>query len=347
MTNVLERHFNDLKRIYRHYSCAEPGAAGTMDLNELWMLVKDTKLLDNHLTLNDVQHLFTATANAEVTNENANPKNTTNTSSTSKTNNGIMVVVNELMAPQFVEALVRLSDAKFHDVATAWRDQSNDSGLQSEESTKINSNESKSNFLTLAQCLEKMLDEYIIPYACRSDADRFRRDLSRLEVKAVFRRHRDRLQQLFKKWCVDSSEVMDASQFRSFARDRNFISASFTETELFSVFNKIQDEEGAMLASTGGLQLHAGAASKIKKSKIKKDKEAGTKEDKEIVVETVPDQQESVAMGQLNDEMTFSEFCEALAAIAVFKDPDPYLPLHQKLESFIFASVLGKLSGDD
>ena len=52
-------------------------------------------------------------------------------------------------------------------------------------------------------------------------------------------------------------------------------------------------------------------------------------------------------MGQLNDEMTFSEFCEALAAIAVFKDPDPYLPLHQKLESFIFASVLGKLSGDD
>ena len=137
MTKVLERHFNDLKRIYRHYSCAEPGAAGTMDLNELWMLVKDTKLLDNHLTLNDVQHLFTATANAEVTNENANPKNTSSTSSTSKTNNGIMVVVNELMAPQFVEALVRLSDAKFHDVATAWRDQSNDSGLQSEEDTKI------------------------------------------------------------------------------------------------------------------------------------------------------------------------------------------------------------------
>ena len=51
-------------------------------------------------------------------------------------------------------------------------------------------------------------------------------------------------------------------------------------------------------------------------------------------------------MGHLNDEMTFSEFCEALAAIAVFKDPDPYLPLHQKLEAFIFANVLGKLSGD-
>ena len=59
------------------------------------------------------------------------------------------------------------------------------------------------------------------------------------------------------------------------------------------------------------------------------------------------DQQKAVAMGQMNDEMTFSEFSEALAAIAVFKDPDPYLPLHQKLEQFMCASVLGKLSGDD
>ena len=67
VTQVLERHFNDLKRIYRHYACAEPGAAGTLDLNELWMLVKDTKLLDTTvLTLNDVQHLFQATVTALV-----------------------------------------------------------------------------------------------------------------------------------------------------------------------------------------------------------------------------------------------------------------------------------------
>ena len=58
------------------------------------------------------------------------------------------------------------------------------------------------------------------------------------------------------------------------------------------------------------------------------------------------DRQVAVAIGNLNDEMTFSEFTEGLAAIAVYKDPDPYLPLHQKLESFLVNSVFGKLTTD-
>jgi len=356
LTFVLESHFSDLKRIYRHYSCAEPGAAGTMDVNELRMLIKDTKLLDQTLTLNAIQHLFIATATANVGTSN------TSTVSTNNGNTASNHLNRELMAPQFVEALVRLADAKFHEVATAWQDdnQVTNSGTDQKKTTEDNSEQG---LLSLSQCLEKLLDEFIIPYACRSDADRFRRDLSRLEVKAVFRRHRDRLQQLFRHWCVSGGEVMDATQFRAFARDRNFISVAFTESELFSVFNKIQDEEGAMLASTGGLQLHVSGeggnghgtgSGGHKKSKKKKDNTEKTGKATTTPTTasgnkhgTVADQQDAIAMGHLNDEMTFSEFCEALAAIAVFKDPDPYLPLHQKLESFIFASVLGKLSSDD
>ena len=58
------------------------------------------------------------------------------------------------------------------------------------------------------------------------------------------------------------------------------------------------------------------------------------------------DRQVAAAIGNLNDEMTFSEFTQGLAAIAVYKDPDPYLPLHQKLESFLVNSVFGKLTTD-
>jgi len=171
------------------------------------------------------------------------------------------------------------------------------------------------------------------------------------------------LQTLFRHWCIAGEEIMDSSQFRSFARDRNFISSSFTETELFSVFQKIQDEEGAMLASAGGLQLHHKEPKRMTKKKRdemmeKKQSTSNAMKDgtedmssKETVgVEAVAeaDKGGAVGMGQLNDEMTFSEFCEALAAIAVYKDPDPYLPLHQKLEQFIFANVLGgKVSNDD
>jgi hypothetical protein len=276
------------------------------------MLVKDTKLLDSKLSLTDVQHLFHATASCSVGGGGGG---------------GVVPEFSqELMAPQFVEALVRLADTKFQMLAIAWHGENGEEQKREGGEVKL---------LTLSQCLEKLLDEFIIPYACRSDADRFRRDLSRMEVKAVFRRHRDSLQQLFKKWCIVGEEVMDASQFRSFARDRNFLSQAFTESELLSVFQKIQDDEGALLASAGGLQLHHDDAKEVgSKSGDSKKKDADQ-------------QQEAIAMGHLNDEMTFSEFCEALAAIAVFKDPDPYLPLHQKLEQFVCSNVLGKLSGDD
>ena len=354
VTGVLENHFSDLKRIYRHYSCAEPGSAGTMDLNEMWMLAKDTKLLDGpSLTLQSVQQLFLATS--EALNNKPLTETASSTSGKGKAgrsraglSGGVVssraAAEIELMAPQFVEMLVRIADTKFSGISAAWTS-GNDvrSPAPSGASEKL---------LTLSQCLTKLLDENIIPFACRSDADRFRRDLSRLEVKAVFRRHRDRLQSLFKHWCVAGEDHMDTGRWRSFARDRNFLSEAFTEAELFSVFNKIQDEEGALLASAGGLTLHADA--KKKKSKAAKieptvdEKTAAGEEDGggAAAGKKEADRQEAIAIGNLNDEMTFSEFSEGLAAIAVYKDPDPYLPLHQKIESFLLNSVFGKLSAD-
>jgi hypothetical protein len=38
-------------------------------------------------------------------------------------------------------------------------------------------------------------------------------------------------------------------------------------------------------------------------------------------------------------EMTLPEFCDALCALAMVRVPDPYLPLHHKLEVFL-SSVL-------
>ena len=332
VTGVLESHFIDLKRIYRHYSCAEPGSAGTMDLNEMWMLAKDTKLLsESNLTLHTVQDLFVITSEA-FSQKSKTAGSMPGKSHRSRVNSqatGKSASEMELMAPEYVEMLVRIADVKFQGIASAFSD---------------GSGTAVTDRLTLSQCLAKLLDENIIPYACRSDADRFRRDLSSLQVKAVFRRHRDRLQSLFKHWCVPGEDHMDTSRWRSFARDRNFLSEAFTEAELFSVFNKIQDEEGALLASAGGLTLSSNP-------KKRKGKDFSTKggEDESTANDGAAkqaDRQEAVAIGQLNDEMTFSEFSEGLAAIAVYKDPDPYLPMHQKIESFLLNSVFGKLSTD-
>ena len=113
---------------------------------------------------------------------------------------GTSINSTELMASQFVEVLVRIADSKFHHLALAWSETEEETSETSKEISKETSKETTASpnkgestqLLSLANCVEKMLNEYVIPYACRSDADRFRRDLSRTEVKAVFRNHRDR-----------------------------------------------------------------------------------------------------------------------------------------------------------
>jgi hypothetical protein len=52
------------------------------------------------------------------------------------------------------------------------------------------------------------------------------------------------------------------------------------------------------------------------------------------------------ALGELRHaemQLTYSEYVEGLAAIAVYRDPDPYIPLGNKLESF-FKGMGGRLT---
>eukprot|EP00455_Lapot_gusevi_P006657 TRINITY_DN12845_c0_g1_i8.p1 TRINITY_DN12845_c0_g1~~TRINITY_DN12845_c0_g1_i8.p1 ORF type:complete len:109 (-),score=8.15 TRINITY_DN12845_c0_g1_i8:398-724(-) len=43
-------------------------------------------------------------------------------------------------------------------------------------------------------------------------------------------------------------------------------------------------------------------------------------------------------------ELAFEEFLEALAAICVFRNADPYIPLHQRLHSFIVHDLVSMLA---
>ena len=83
-----------------------------------------------------------------------------------------------------------------------------------------------------------------------------------------------------------------------------------------NVFNRIQDEEGALLAAAGALDLGLDGTTGKKTSANK------TKNNI-----------------RLDLELSFPELLEGLGALAVYKDPDPYLPMHQKLENFLKNSI--------
>ena len=162
--------------------------------------------------------------------------------------------------------------------------------------------------------MKLMWEQYIIIYACQSDADRFRQELDKLEVKAVFRRYRDRLQQIYKQFS-GSKGFMDSADFVRLARDRGLIQPGLTESNVKNVFNRIQDDEGALLAAAGALDL--GTQTKGSNSAAAKPK----------------------AQLRLDLELSFPEMLEGLGALAVYKDPDPYLPMHQKLDNFLRNSI--------
>ena len=113
---------------------------------------------------------------------------------------------------------------------------------------------------------------------------------------------------------------MDSKEFLKFVRDRQLINNSLSETELFQVFAKVQDDEGAFHSSVGALGLDEhGHDDGIKGFKL------------------------SSKLGKLDVELTYPEFLEAIAAISIFKDPDPYIPLKQKIESFLLSDILVKV----
>ena len=73
-------------------------------------------------------------------------------------------------------------------------------------------------------------------------------------MKGIFRKYRDKLQQLFKKYAKGDGS-MNIKEFLKFIRDRQLINNSFSEDEFHNVFNKVQDDEGAFHAAVGSLGL--------------------------------------------------------------------------------------------
>lgn len=93
---VLVRVFEDLRRIFKHYSAGDAGgSAGTMALDEFYMLVKDCKISCKNLTMKEIRMIF-----AEANDDGAA--------------GGLGDW--ELMANEFVEALIRIADEKFCEV---------------------------------------------------------------------------------------------------------------------------------------------------------------------------------------------------------------------------------------
>eukprot|EP00742_Colponemidia_sp_Colp-10_P005606 GILJ01005992.1.p1 GENE.GILJ01005992.1~~GILJ01005992.1.p1 ORF type:complete len:1128 (-),score=178.50 GILJ01005992.1:285-3668(-) len=188
----------------------------------------------------------------------------------------------ELSPDEFIEVLLRISAARY----------------KQRLKTK-----------TLAEKFGFLLDNDILPNACKHNADKFRADLMKEEVRQVFRNHEDVLRQIFNVYAAaDMSShqalrhrnTINNAEFLKLVKDCGFTDTSTTIATVNHIFGNIQHDYDITLLGQGSPALQV---------KRPQPEELG--------------------------EMAFSEFLEALTALSMYKDPDPYLSLEAKLDKFL------------
>jgi hypothetical protein len=134
----------------------------------------------------------------------------------------------ELVAHEFVEALVRLAVRKF-----------NTGGLM--ERVKL------------------LLDKHLLPFACRAEPDLFHNILSKEEVRTVMQLHTQNLIRVYQHYSTHnihksaiSKGTMDFQDLLKFCRDCSMFEGSLTEQVLSRIFNLINQVEGAEMEPNGG-----------------------------------------------------------------------------------------------
>ena len=84
----------------------------------------------------------------------------------------------------------------------------------------------------MLECVKRVMDDHIVPFAKRSDAEVFRKKLGTAEVRGVFLRHGDRLKLLFDRYSkADDSdmheeraaETMNMKEFMKLMKDKKLL----------------------------------------------------------------------------------------------------------------------------
>ncbi len=200
VVQLLIQHFEDVRRIFAHYSAVEDGGGNnTMDLKEFVAFVKDSKLVDKQtLPMKEVQRIFIETNQASSQrHEEVEDEGAARGYSTLTLNPEV-----ELTAEEFVEALLRLAHSKY-------QHQTQLSG-QIDNVNPVDANQGSPAPLSLSQRFTRLIRQ-AIRHACRSDAERWRRELADTNVKAVLHRHRRGLEALFSEYAGTESLLQSSN----------------------------------------------------------------------------------------------------------------------------------------
>jgi len=163
--------------------------------------------------------------------------------------------------------------------------------------------------VTLSEAFCLFVDNFILPFAFRSDADLFRHQLEDATIRRLLIKYTDDLKNLYEKYAVEDpkhkskTERVTAFTFSQCLLDRGVLDMTLTADKVLGVLSKVLRTAAAAAAPA--------ATASDPFSSTKGGRRAGE-----------------------DDDVTYPEFEEALIAVACHKFPDPYISLESRVEKF-------------
>ena len=163
--------------------------------------------------------------------------------------------------------------------------------------------------------------ETLVPHALRLDVDRFRQTARHSLVRQVLAKHKVALRKAFRRYAtINEGEAISKIQFHVMSKDCKWVNRTINADVISEVFRRCvgsTDEASAASGSNGGgVQMMS-------------------------VVSPSSGNHPSAISASVG--LDLNEWHEALCALAVYHDPNPLVPLHQKLNPFIEEKVLSAL----
>ncbi|KAE8979158.1 hypothetical protein PF002_g2966 [Phytophthora fragariae] len=165
----------------------------------------------------------------------------------------------------------------------------------------------KTNRVTISEAFCLLIDNFILPFAFRSDADLFRHQLDDATIRRLLIKYADDLKTLYDKYAAEDpkhknkSERVTAFTFSQCLLDRGVLDMTLTSDKVLGILSKV-----LRTAKAGGPSGPTDSSSSAKGGR-----RAGE-----------------------DDDVTYPEFEEALIAVACHKFPDPYTSLESRVEKF-------------
>jgi hypothetical protein len=281
--NTLLKNFEALSKIFQHYAAGDDGDATSMSLQEFWDVVRDCELSKQ---TSDTQAVKKETFNRIFERADALEEDGEGGGNTAISGGDA-----EITPDGFVNALIEISLRKYK-------------------------KESK-----WSKRFDLLLTKGILPKACRTNTESFRKDISQDDVQAVYKKYAQKLRAVFEHYAKQKKKRVKKERRKS-NDEENDSGASELDLGLPEWIKWCKDFK--LITRSGDMRHDFGEDFA---NKVFRNVQAGGGDP--------DDGSGGASVGGGDDSLIYLEFLEALAAVACFKLVNPYIPLASRLEQFL------------